>query len=351
MKLSGNTILITGGGSGIGRGLAEALHQRENHVIIAGRRTDRLREVAKANPGMAWVELNIEDPASISAVATKLTAEYPKLNVLVNNAGIMNIDDVSSAIDEKLLVSTLTTNLMGPIRMTGALIEHLKRQTEATVINTTSVLGFVPLAITAVYSSTKAAMHSYTMSPSVQAQRHACQGARVSARRGCRPTCLAATTNPGQCHLPSLSRRRCEFSEPMPTRCWWRGPSSCGTTLDPTRPRSLLSSMMRSEQNNEVNMETNKEVVLKVLKGAFIERDATVVDRYFSPDYIQHNPVIPNGPRAIANLIPTLKGLSYEIGMVVAEGDLVMVHGRYVGWGPKPLVAVDIFKVKNGKSR
>src|SRR5258706_4026711 len=159
-----NTILITGGGSGIGRGLAEALHQRKNQVIIAGRRKDRLTEVAKANPGMASIELNIEDPASISAVATKLTAEYPKLNVLFNNAGIMNIDDVSSAIDEKLLVSTLTTNLMRPIRMTGALIEHLKRQTEATVINTTSVLGFVPLAITAVYSSTKAALHSYTMS-------------------------------------------------------------------------------------------------------------------------------------------------------------------------------------------
>jgi predicted SnoaL-like aldol condensation-catalyzing enzyme len=96
-------------------------------------------------------------------------------------------------------------------------------------------------------------------------------------------------------------------------------------------------------------MESNKQVVLKVLKGAFIERDVTVVDRYFSPDYVQHNPVIPNGPGAIANLIPTLKDLSYEIGMVVAEDDLVMVHGRYVGWGPKPLVAVDIFKVKNGK--
>ena len=96
-------------------------------------------------------------------------------------------------------------------------------------------------------------------------------------------------------------------------------------------------------------MERNKEVALKVLKGAFIEHDAAVVDRYFSPDYVQHNPVIPNGAGAIANLIPTLKDLSYEIGMVVAEGDLVMVHGRYVGWGPKPLIAVDIFKVKNGK--
>jgi predicted SnoaL-like aldol condensation-catalyzing enzyme len=96
-------------------------------------------------------------------------------------------------------------------------------------------------------------------------------------------------------------------------------------------------------------LETNKEVVLKALRGAFIERDVTAADRYFWPDYIQHNPVIPNGAKAIANLIPTLTGLSYEIGMVVAEGDLVMVHGRYVGWGPKPLVAVDIFKVKNGK--
>jgi uncharacterized oxidoreductase len=164
MKLTGNTIFITGGGSGIGRGLAEALHQRQNQVIIAGRRRDRLIEVAKANPGMAWVELDIEDPSSIWNVAKKLTAEYPKLNVLINNAGIMNIDDVSTTVDEKLLVSTLTTNVMGPIRMTGALIEHLKRQPDAAVINTSSGLGFVPMAMAAVYSSTKAALHSYTLS-------------------------------------------------------------------------------------------------------------------------------------------------------------------------------------------
>jgi uncharacterized oxidoreductase len=144
--------------------LAEALHERKNQVIIASRRKDRLTEVAKANPGMAWAELDIEDPESISTVTKKLTAEYPKLNVLINNAGIMNIDDVSTAVDERLLVSTLTTNLMGPIRMTGAMIEHLKHQTHAAVINTTSVIGFVPMAIAAVYSSTKAAMHSYTLS-------------------------------------------------------------------------------------------------------------------------------------------------------------------------------------------
>jgi uncharacterized oxidoreductase len=164
MKLTGNTILITGGGSGIGRGLAEALHQRKNQVIIAGRRKERFTEVAKANPGMAWTELDIEDSASIATVTKKLRTEYPKLNVLINNAGIMNIDDVSTTVDERLVVSTLATNLMGPIRITGALIEHLKHQTHAAVINNTSVLGFVPMATAAIYSSTKAAMHSYTLS-------------------------------------------------------------------------------------------------------------------------------------------------------------------------------------------
>ena len=97
-------------------------------------------------------------------------------------------------------------------------------------------------------------------------------------------------------------------------------------------------------------MESNKQVVLKVLEGAFVQRDVAVVDRYFADDYVQHNPSIPNGPKAIAGLIPTLKeSFSYELGMVVAEDDLVMAHGRYIGWGPKPLVAVDIFRVKDGK--
>jgi uncharacterized oxidoreductase len=164
MKLTGNTIFITGGGSGIGRGLAEALHKRGNEVIIAGRRKGKLIEVAQANPGMTWVELNIEDPTSMSAVAKKLMAEHPRLNVLINNAGVLHFDNVAGPVDDKLLLSMLTTNLMGPIRLTGALIEHLKRQNDAVVINNSSVLGFVPLAMAAVYSSTKAALHSYTLS-------------------------------------------------------------------------------------------------------------------------------------------------------------------------------------------
>jgi predicted SnoaL-like aldol condensation-catalyzing enzyme len=94
---------------------------------------------------------------------------------------------------------------------------------------------------------------------------------------------------------------------------------------------------------------SNKEIVLEVLRRAFIDRDATIVGEYFGPDYKQHNPLIPDGPSAIAAMIPTLKSLTYEPGMAIADGDLVMVHGRYTGWGPKPMVAVDIFRVSGGK--
>jgi uncharacterized oxidoreductase len=164
MKLSGNTIFITGGGSGIGRGLAEALHRRGNKVVVAGRRRGHLDAVVAANPGMEAVELDITDPASIRRVAAKLVADHPDLNVLINNAGIMQPDAAGGQLDDDLMVATIITNLMGPIRMTSALIEHLKSQPNAVVAYTSSVLGFTPMAATAVYSSTKAALHSYILS-------------------------------------------------------------------------------------------------------------------------------------------------------------------------------------------
>src|SRR5947209_20329104 len=95
--------------------------------------------------------------------------------------------------------------------------------------------------------------------------------------------------------------------------------------------------------------EANKTLVLEGLKGVFIERDPAVIDRLFSPDYRQHNPRIPNGPAAIKALLGNLSSdFKYEPGLVMADGDYVSIHGRYIGWGPKPMIAVDIFRVANG---
>src|SRR5207249_10671231 len=128
MKLTENTIFITGGGTGIGRGLAEALHKLGNKVIISGRRTEHIDATTKANPGMDSIELNILDPANIASVAKTLISDYPALNLLINTAGIMLIDDAAGKIDDQLLTSTITTNLLGPIRLSSALIEQLKKQ-------------------------------------------------------------------------------------------------------------------------------------------------------------------------------------------------------------------------------
>jgi uncharacterized oxidoreductase len=163
MNLTGNTIFITGGGSGIGRALAEALHKRSNKVIISGRRKGHLDSVVKANPGIEAIQLDIADPDNIKAVAQKLIREHLDLNVLINNAGIMGPDQAAGIIDENLLASTVTTNLLGPIRLTSALVDQLKSR-RGVILYNTSVLGFVPLAVTAVYSATKAALHSYALS-------------------------------------------------------------------------------------------------------------------------------------------------------------------------------------------
>ena len=164
MRLTGNTIFITGGGSGIGRGLAEAFHRLGNKVIISGRRRANLDEVVAANPGIVAVELDITDPDSIDTVAARLIKDHPGLNVVINNAGIMLPDRAAGRMDDKLLVDTVSTNLVGPIRMTSALVEHLKGKDNAVIAYTSSVLGFVPMAVTAVYSATKAALHSFALS-------------------------------------------------------------------------------------------------------------------------------------------------------------------------------------------
>lgn len=164
MQLTQNTIFITGGTSGIGRALAVALHDLGNKVIVAGRRQALLDDIAAAHPGIEGIALDISNAQDIERVAKTLIAKYPTLNVLINNAGIMPFDDPSSTIDDAVSQRILDTNLLGPIRLTSALIEHLKAQPRATIVHNTSILAYVPIASNAVYSASKAALHSYALS-------------------------------------------------------------------------------------------------------------------------------------------------------------------------------------------
>jgi uncharacterized oxidoreductase len=165
MRTTGNTILITGGGSGIGRGLAGAFHALGNQVIIAGRRRQALDETTAANPGMASLPLDIEDCAHIRSFAAEVAARYPALNVLINNAGIMRAEELRAQQEDLAdAESTIATNLLGPIRLTAALLPLLQRQPYSAIMNVSSGLAFVPMAPTPTYCATKAAIHSYTQS-------------------------------------------------------------------------------------------------------------------------------------------------------------------------------------------
>lgn len=165
MKISGNTILITGGGSGIGRALAEEFHKLGNEVIISGRRQSALDEVTAANPGIHAYPLDVADPASIETFTETLLANHPKLNVLFNNAGIMFRGELTSdTFDLEAAEATITTNLLGPMRLTAALLPHLRKQQDAAIVNVTSGLAIVPLADSAFYCASKAAIHSWTVS-------------------------------------------------------------------------------------------------------------------------------------------------------------------------------------------
>jgi len=172
MKTNNNTILITGGGSGIGRGLAEAFHALGNQVIISGRRRQVLDETTKANPGMKSLTLDIEHAASIRSFAAQVAKDFPKLNVLINNAGIMRLENIEMQPgDLSNAEAMITTNLLGPLRLTAALLPHLQQQPNATIMMVSSGLAFVPLAPTPTYCASKAAIHSYAQSLRVPVER------------------------------------------------------------------------------------------------------------------------------------------------------------------------------------
>jgi uncharacterized oxidoreductase len=164
MKRAGNTILMTGGGSGIGRELARRFNALGNTVIVAGRRIDALEETIAGRPDMHAMVLDVEDPDAITAFAGRVLAGHPGLNVLINNAGIMRREDLTKSRDLCDAEQTIVTNLLAPIRLTNALIDHLVGQPEAAVVNVSSGLAFVPMSSTPTYNATKAAIHSYTVS-------------------------------------------------------------------------------------------------------------------------------------------------------------------------------------------
>ena len=163
MQLTGNTILVTGGGTGIGRGLAESLHRLGNQVIIAGRRLEPLQAVAEANPGIQYMSLDQGDPADIRRFAIELNDSYPDLNVIVNNAGIQRVEDLTTG-GPGAAEQTIAINLLGPIRLTAALLQRLLGKPHAAILNVTSGLAFMPSALTPTYCASKAALHSYTQS-------------------------------------------------------------------------------------------------------------------------------------------------------------------------------------------
>lgn len=162
MKNSGNTILITGGGSGIGQALAHRWHDAGNHVIITGRREQVLDAAITGRERMAAYVLDVTDANAVETFVRQVLAEHPQLNILVNNAGVYSPEKVTASRDIADAERMLATNVLGPIRMTNALVDHLVQQADAAIINVSSGLAFVPYPASPTYSATKAALHSYT---------------------------------------------------------------------------------------------------------------------------------------------------------------------------------------------
>lgn len=165
MEIKGNTILITGGTSGIGRGLAESFHKLGNKVIIAGRRQALIDELTASHPGMEGLRLDLQDANAISRFAEAVAEKYPDLNVLINNAGISKMENWKKGeVDIQVVNDIIQTNVSSVIQLTAELLPLLKKQKNATLITTTSGLAFVPLAAAPTYSATKAFLHSWLQS-------------------------------------------------------------------------------------------------------------------------------------------------------------------------------------------
>lgn len=216
MNSSGNTILITGGTSGIGLGLALRLHEAGNKVIIAGRRKALLDNIASQHPGIESVLLDVCDPHSIKRACEALAISHPDLNVLINNAGIMHWEDLTDPQGLSTAEEIVTTNLLGTIRMAYAFTPQLIRQPGATIVNVSSALAFVPLPATPTYSATKAAIHSFTQSLRVQLQASSVEVIEL-APPGVRTTLLGQENDEHAMPLVEFLDELCELLKLSPT--------------------------------------------------------------------------------------------------------------------------------------
>jgi len=165
MKITGNTILITGGTSGIGRALAEAFHDRGNRVIITGRRKALLDEIVAARPGMAGLQLDVNDVSSLSRLAVQVRAQFPGLNVLIANAGISHAEDMlSDSWTTDNAEAIVQTNILGVLCVAAVVLPLLKHKADAAFLATSSALAFVPRADFPAYCASKAFLHSWLQS-------------------------------------------------------------------------------------------------------------------------------------------------------------------------------------------
>ena len=197
MNFEKSTILITGGNSGIGRGIAESLLALGAQVIITGRDIRRIGEVLQANPGMAGYQLDISDAADIERFAALVIERHPALNAVIHNAGVMFIEEVlAEPYDLDTTEKTIATNLLGPIRLTAALLPHLRAQQEAAIVTVSSGLAFVPRADALTYSATKAAIHSWSLGLRHELRRTSVAVVEIA------PPLVATGLTPGQEHNP-----------------------------------------------------------------------------------------------------------------------------------------------------
>jgi len=164
MDLTGNTLLITGGSSGIGMALAERFIRLGNEVIITGRRASALESFAATHPGVHTKLSDAGNAASRVELAAWAAREFPRLNVLINNAGIQRRVDLQRTEPWENTAEELEINLSAPIHLSTLFIPQLQKQARAQIMNVSSGLAFVPLARLPIYCATKAALHSFSLS-------------------------------------------------------------------------------------------------------------------------------------------------------------------------------------------